>query len=51
MSSKAVVGSEYERLLADFLAAGGDLSACPFDAEGYKYEGPEMNPEPESRLG
>jgi len=36
------VGSEYDRLLADFIAMGGDLSLCPFDADGYVYEGPRM---------
>lgn len=36
------VGSEYERLLADFLAAGGNLESCPFDTEDYKYEGPRI---------
>jgi hypothetical protein len=33
-------GADYDRLLAEFLAAGGDLSRCPFDAEGYTYEAP-----------
>ncbi len=36
------VGSEYERLLEAFLEMGGDLSLCPFDAEGYLYEGPRI---------
>lgn len=34
------VGSEYCRLLEDFLILRGDLDACPFDAEGYIYDGP-----------
>lgn len=34
------VGSEYERLLADFVGLGGDREACPFDAGDYKYIGP-----------
>lgn len=41
-SSGWVVGSEYDRLLGEFLARGGDLSRCPFDTDDYKYEGPEM---------
>ena len=36
------IGSDYERLLADFLAMGGDLSLCPFDAGDYKYVGPRL---------
>lgn len=35
-------GSEYERLLGEFLNKGGDLSKCPFDAGDYRYEGPEL---------
>lgn len=36
------VGSEYERLFADFLAMGGDPESCPFDAGDYRYEGPRL---------
>jgi len=36
------VGSEYDRLLADFISEGGDLSSCPFYTEGYVYEGPRL---------
>ena len=36
------VGSEYDRLLADFISEGGDLSSCPFDAKDYVYEGPRL---------
>ena len=36
------VGGEYDRLLEDFVSAGGDLSSCPFDAKGYVYEGPRL---------
>lgn len=35
-------GSDYERLLREFLEKGGDLSRCPFDAGDYEYEGPEI---------
>lgn len=38
--SKFVKGADYDRLLAEFLAAGGDLSLCPFDAGDYKFEYP-----------
>jgi hypothetical protein len=34
------VGSEYERLLADFLSMDGDPESCPFDAGDYVYNGP-----------
>lgn len=36
------VGSDYERLLCDFIRLGGDILSCPFDAEGYAYEGPRI---------
>jgi hypothetical protein len=36
------VGSEYNRLLANFLVMGGNLSDCPFDTKDYKYAGPEI---------
>lgn len=36
------VGSEYDRLLSDFVRLGGDVLSCPFDAEGYRYEGPRI---------
>lgn len=36
------VGSDYERLLRDFIRLGGDILSCPFDAEGYVYEGPRI---------
>jgi hypothetical protein len=39
-------GEHYERLLAEFLAKGGDLSRCPFDTSDYKYQAP-----PYRRLG
>jgi hypothetical protein len=35
-------GEHYERLLADFIAKGGDPDQCPFDTEDYKYEGPVL---------
>jgi hypothetical protein len=44
-SGVLVVGEHYERLRGDFLAAGGDLNACPFDAEDYVYTGPLL-PDP-----
>lgn len=44
-SGVLVVGEHYERLRSDFLAAGGDLNACPFDAEDYVYTGPLL-PDP-----
>lgn len=44
-------GSDYDRLLGEFLAAGGDLSLCPFDAGDYRWReppyeviGPESDP-------
>ena len=37
---KFTKGSDYDRLLAEFMTAGGDLSLCPFDTEDYKYEDP-----------
>ncbi len=33
-------GADYDRLLAEFLAAGGNLSLCPFDTDDYKYQAP-----------
>lgn len=33
-------GSDYDRLLEEFLASGGDLSLCPFDAGDYKWREP-----------
>lgn len=36
------VGSEYDRLLAEFLSLGGDPDSCPFDAGDYRYEGPRL---------
>lgn len=39
-TSNWAVGSEYDRLLADFLARGGDLSRCPFDTDDYRWEEP-----------
>jgi hypothetical protein len=35
----AAIGLNFNRLLADFLAQGGDLDRCPFDTDDYKYEG------------
>jgi len=40
--SRWVVGGHYERLLADFVAKGGDLDRCPFDTDEHKYEGPVL---------
>lgn len=37
---KIAKGADYDRLLAEFLAKGGDLSLCPFDTDDYKYEDP-----------
>lgn len=39
-------GSDYERLLGEFLERGGDLSRCPFDTHDYKWEEP-----PHDRIG
>jgi hypothetical protein len=36
------IGSEYFRLLEDFLKLGGNLSHCPFDTEDYTYVGPHL---------
>ena len=36
------VGSDYDRLHAEFLRAGGNSDECPFDTDDYKYEGPEI---------
>lgn len=36
------VGSDYDRLLAEFIAMGGDPDSCPFDAGDYKYAGPRL---------
>jgi hypothetical protein len=33
-------GEHYDRLLAEFLAKGGDLSRCPFDTDDYKWQDP-----------
>ena len=33
-------GSDYDRLLKEFLDKGGDLSLCPFDTDDYKYRAP-----------
>lgn len=33
-------GLDYDRLLADFIAKGGDLSRCPFEAADYKWVEP-----------
>lgn len=33
-------GSDYDRLLEEFLYDRGDLSLCPFDAPGYKWVDP-----------
>ena len=41
-TSPAAVGSNFNRLLADFIAKGGDLDRCPFDTDNYKYEGPVL---------
>lgn len=35
-------GKDYDRLLSEFIALGGDLNQCPFDAEDYKYQGPVL---------
>lgn len=35
-----VKGADYDRLLAEFIEKGGDLSLCPFDAPGYKWADP-----------
>jgi hypothetical protein len=37
-----IMGADHQRLLGEFHRAGGDSEACPFDCEGYHYEGPEM---------
>lgn len=37
---KFTKGEHYDRLLAEFLAKGGDLSACPFDTNDYKWLDP-----------
>ena len=41
-TSPAAVGSNFNRLLADFIAKGGDLDRCPFDTDEHKYEGPVL---------
>jgi hypothetical protein len=33
-------GSDYDRLLKEFIAKGGNLSRCPFDTDGYKWQDP-----------
>ena len=40
-------GEHFDRLREEFLAAGGDLSRCPFDTEDYKYEDPPYDDEDE----
>lgn len=37
-----ITGSEYERLMRDFLNMGGDPKSCPFDTDDKKYEGPRI---------
>lgn len=36
------VGGLYEDLYMTFIGLGGDPRACPFDAPGYRYTGPEL---------
>jgi hypothetical protein len=38
----AAVGLNFNRLLADFIAKGGNLDQCPFDTDEHKYEGPVL---------
>jgi hypothetical protein len=33
-------GFDYDRLLEEFIAKGGDLARCPFDTDDYKWEDP-----------
>lgn len=39
-TSPDATGSNFNRLLADFIARGGDLDRCPFDTADYKWEEP-----------
>ena len=36
-------GSEHARLKVEFVRAGGDEDACPFDTEDYQYIGPTIS--------
>jgi hypothetical protein len=36
-------GSEHARLKVEFLRAGGDEDACPFDTKDYQYIGPAIS--------
>lgn len=47
---KVAKGADYDRLLAEFISAGGDLSLCPFDTEDYKYENPPYKIKPHNVL-
>lgn len=40
MKSNIAKGEDYDRLLKDFLDRGGDLSRCPFETDGYRWEEP-----------